>query len=72
MEQDCGRAPRWLTSFSDCGVVIGQFKMTYPHVHSIADAGAVIGTNLAGPIGGMVMRIFLLLIFLVCEYGRPR
>lgn len=33
------------------GYVIGQFKLRYPHVHNMADAGEI----LAGPIGREVL-----------------
>ena len=46
------------------GYVLGQFKLAYPHVHSMADAGEV----LAGPIGRELFG-FAQIIFLVFVMG---
>lgn len=46
------------------GYVIGQFKMRYPHVHNMADAGEV----LMGPIGREILGAAQLL-FLVFIMG---
>ena len=44
------------------GYVIGQFKIAYPHVHSMADAGFVLGGRLGREILGFGQIMFLVLI----------
>lgn len=49
------------------GYVLGQFKLAYPHVHNMADAGEVllspIGLGAAGrEIGGAAQTIFLVFV----------
>ena len=46
------------------GFVIGQFKLRYPHVHNMADAGEV----MLGPIGREVFGVAQML-FLVFVMG---
>ncbi|KAJ5634321.1 hypothetical protein N7528_002163 [Penicillium herquei] len=51
----------WYTGF-----IIGQFKLRYPHVHSMGDAGEI----LFGPVGRIVLEIgqLLLLVFVMSSH----
>ncbi|KAF2122433.1 amino acid transporter [Lophiotrema nucula] len=44
------------------GFVLGQFKLAYPHVHNIADAGEVLLGPIGREIGGAAQTIFLIFI----------
>jgi len=41
------------------GYVIGQFKMAYPHVHNMADAGEVLLGRVGGEVFGVAQTVFL-------------
>ncbi|KAF2641611.1 amino acid transporter [Massarina eburnea CBS 473.64] len=44
------------------GYVLGQFKLAYPHVHNIADAGEILLGPVGREIGGAAQTIFLIFI----------
>jgi amino acid permease len=42
------------------GYVFWQFKMAYPHVHNMADAGEILGGRIGREVGGAAQTIFLI------------
>jgi amino acid permease len=44
------------------GYVFWQFKMSYPHVHNIADVGEVLAGRIGKEVGGAMQTIFLVFI----------
>ncbi|KAF2661538.1 amino acid transporter [Lophiostoma macrostomum CBS 122681] len=44
------------------GYVLGQFKMAYPHVHNMADAGEVLAGPVGREVGGAAQTIFLIFV----------
>lgn len=44
------------------GYIIGQFKLHHPHIHSMADAGAVLFGRLGGEILGLGQLLFIVFI----------
>lgn len=44
------------------GYVLGQFKLAYPHVHNLADAGEVLAGPIGRELGGAAQTIFLIFV----------